>query len=134
LGLDGGSIDVAESLGRPTRGAAVEPLPRELVHDEAPLGHEQGGDLVDRRLEIGDVVQREARHGGVEGRRGLELLQGHAAEDGAGGRVGIDRDDVVPRRREREGELTLTAADLEHAPRRITQRLEHPGVRRHAHR
>ena len=78
-------------------------------------------------------MQREACHDGVEARGRLELLQAHPPEDGAGGRLGIDCDHLVPCGGESRGEFALTASDLEDPSRRAFQPGEGEGNPRGTH-
>jgi len=103
------------ALHHPTRGAVIEPLPRELVEQEAPLWPKQAGDLSNGRIEIRDVVQRQARYDDVETSWTLELLQTRAAEERTVRRFRVDCDHVMPPGGEGCGEIAASAADLEDA-------------------
>ena len=73
----------------------VETLLRMVVEQDETASHEQRIDLLHGNVEVGNVVERAARHDGVE-RRGLaELLKRHLAIERALGGVGVDCDHGV---------------------------------------
>ena len=96
-------------LGRPL----VDQVPAELVQDHHALGCEQPAQLVEDAVEIVDVVQREAREHRVEWARLVQVLDRHLPEDWSFRCLGIDRDDLVAGRVQREGKLAAAAADFE---------------------
>jgi len=72
-----------------------------------------------------DVVEGEARNHGVERPGVVERLDRGAAEDGALGRLGIDRDDLVALAVQCPRQLALAAADLQYPRRRRGQLREY---------
>ena len=102
----------------PSRGL-VEQVPAELVDDQDAV--QQPPKLVETVVEVVDVMERERGDDRIEGAWLLELLDRRPAEDRAVGRLGVDSHDLVAGGVERESQLAVPAADLEHAARRRRQ-------------
>ncbi len=109
----------------PVERRLVQLLPGELVQEQQPARAEQGGDPVERGVEIVRAMERLRANHDVVARRLVELLEREPAELLAVWRRGIDPEHVVPCDRERGGQLARTAAELEHARRWLGQMLEH---------
>ena len=117
----GGSSDVVVDP------PAARRLQQRVVEEEAEpaAGRDDTGDLGDRPVDIVDVLEHEARDGGVERRVGERQARPRRAANvrAARRRARGDRD-LVPRRvdadhvgtggREQPADLAVTAADVEH--------------------
>ena len=119
-------LDVVVGVGAlvepPPRGELVDAVEVDLVDRQHPGGRTSRPEPGERLLQRLHVVQRDHRARGVEARgRLVELVQGDGPDVvHLGGRV--DRDDVVAGGRQRDGQLAVAGADLEHAAGRRRQR------------
>jgi hypothetical protein len=75
-------------------------------------------ELVERHVQVVDVVEGERGEGSVEQAFIFHRLEGRPPEDRSFGRVRIDGDDVVAVRREHPRQLAAPTADLEDPRRR----------------
>src|SRR5215204_437641 len=108
--LGGGGV--RKALKGPLRRGLVDPVPRELDHDQGPARAEQIGYVAQGYPEIFDVVQGQARHDVVELSGIGELLDPLATEDGTFGRPRVDCGHVVAGTHEGSGQLTLPTTDF----------------------
>jgi hypothetical protein len=95
----------------PSRRAA-EPLSGELLEDGQPTGTQQAGDGGHGRVERLDVVQRDARHRGIEAGVVREVLQPRAPEDRSFRGVGINGGHRVAGACQYGRQLAVATADL----------------------
>jgi hypothetical protein len=105
----------APLLEPPLGCALVEPLDVELVDEQQGARSEHVGESVTRGVERIDVMKRDDRDGGVEGRVRLLELGQRDRDDVLGARPGVDRDDVVARGRQEASQLAVAGTDLQDA-------------------
>jgi len=102
------------SLFQPPRcSAQVKSGDVELVDEQRSLGLEDFGQPFERRVERLDVVERQDRKRGIEGRRGLIELVQPAGSDVGATRIRVNRDHLVARLGKGAGQLAITGADLQ---------------------
>jgi hypothetical protein len=105
----------------------VEALDVELVHDQDTARADEVREPAKGVGERLDVVQRDHRQGGVEGRRRLVHVVQRDLPHARRRARRIDGEYVVAALAQHAGQLPVARPDLEHASRRGRQRRSHEG-------